>query len=191
MAAIFDPEVLHRIAREVGGRPPASNDAMVASVREALRAAYPGHVHGDDPPQWIWSLAGGITGVMTLLHASLSEYVLIFGAPVGSDGFSGRYRIDIYDYVLAGEMATYREASPGTPVISGPGEWTLLPRGGVKGVRLGAGTWLLEYARGPIATCLPMALGDAVFSALDGTTIVDTFRAYGRLVARELMQGKI
>ena len=188
MTFLFEPDALHALAQPMLGRP---IDEAIDGLVEELRARYPGHINEERPIKWIWSLAGGVTGVMTILHASLSEYLLLFGAPGGSEGFSGRYHIDIHDFVLAGEMWTYREADPTRPVISGPGAHTLLERGAVKGVTLRPGTWLLEYARGPIATCLPMALGDSVFSAMDGTTIFDTFKVYARLTLRELLQGKI
>mgnify|MGYP002777727828 CR=1 FL=1 len=188
MSHVFEPDVLREISREAAG---LEFDPMTRTLIAGLRARYGDHIAPEDPLKWVWSLAGGITGLMTVLHASLSEYLLLFGSPVGTEGFSGRYRIDIYDYVLAGEMWTYRERAPGARIVSRPGDDTLLAPGHVKGVRLQPETWLLEYGRGAIPTCLPMALGDSVFSALDGTTILRTVKVYGAMTLRSLLRGKL
>ncbi|MCA9658823.1 MAG: hypothetical protein KC486_10785 [Myxococcales bacterium] len=187
MAHLFEPERLAAIADEVRGAP---FDAMVDGLVTRLRARYPGHIT-ERPANWVTSLAGGISGVMYILHASLSEYLLIFGAPVSSEGFSGRYRIDIWDYVLRGRMDTYYSEDPTSVRAYDPGDAQLLARGRTKGVYLAPDTWLLEYGRGPIITSLPMALGDALFSALDGRIILETAAEYARLTARELLRGKI
>ena len=69
--------------------------------------AYPAHIDSSPRRRWLFSLTSVATGVMTMLHASFSEYLIIFGTPVGTEGFSGRYRMDIHDFVLAGEIWTY------------------------------------------------------------------------------------
>jgi len=51
--------------------------------------------------------------------------------------------------------------------------------------------FMLEYARGPIPSMLPFGLSDTVFSTLDRATVGQTLWHYGRLVVRELLQGKI
>jgi len=186
MGYVFDPDELFRISRLGKDRP---FDEMVRVVVDELVRVYPDHV--DPAPRWVFSLAGGATGIMAVLHGSLSEYLIVFGSPVGTEGFSGRYRIDIHDFVMAGEMWTYTEARHGERVITRPGERALLPRGDVKGFRISEECWMLEYARGPVPTSLPMALGDAVFSGMDPTTIAKTLYYYGRLVLGELRRGKV
>jgi hypothetical protein len=186
MGYLFDPERLQAIGKQAVGLP---HDAMCELVMEQLRQAWPGHVERE--PQWMFNLAGGATGMLGLLHGSLSEYVALFGTPVGTEAFSGRYRLDIHDIVLSGEMWTYTEEQFRGRAVHRPGEKALLRRGQVKGFRLAEDTWLLEYGRGLVPSSLPLALGDAIFSAMDGTTIWKTLKAYGSLVSRELMQGKI
>ena len=127
---------------------------------------------------------------MTILHGSLSEYVLIFGTSIGTEGFSGRYRLDIYDFMLAGEMWTYTEDKFRERVVTRPGEMAVLRRKQVKGFKLPEGGWMLEYGRGPVPTALPFALSGAVTS-LDARTIAKTMWLYGRLVVKELVHGKI
>jgi hypothetical protein len=51
-------------------------------------------------------------------------------------------------------------------------------------------TWVLEYGRGPVVTCLPMGLSGAILN-LDGGILWKTIRNYGRLVIKELLHGKI
>jgi len=184
-APLFEPQVLHAVARSAVGLP---HDKMVRHVGDELARLYPGHI--ETRPDWMLSLVGGVTGIMTVLHGSLSEYVLIFGTPVGSEGFSGRYRIAIHDFMLAGEMWTYTEADIAERRVYRAGDAAVLARREVKGVRLFEDTWMLEYGRGPVPTALPLALSGAVAS-LEARTLVRTLAVYGRLVARELRRGKI
>jgi C-8 sterol isomerase len=186
MAHLFEPERLHELARRhTGAAGPTAFEALIGD----LSTAYPGRI--ETRLNWLFSLTAGATGIMTVLYGSLSEYLLLFGTPVGTEGFSGRYRMDIYDVVLSGEMWTYTEDRPYERVVARPGDIALLPRRRVKGFRLREETWLLEYGRGLVPTALPLALGDAVFSAMDCRTVFKTFWVYGGLVFRELLRGKI
>ena len=186
MGYVFDPARLHSIARTHTGLP---SEAMLAAIASDLTGAYPGHI--DVHPRWVFNLAGGYVGVMTILHASLSEYVLLFGAPIGATGFSGRYLMDVYDFVLAGEHCDFSETSFHEPTITRPGEVTLLRRGTAKGFKLAAGSWVLEYGRGVIPASLPFALSYALFGCFEPVTVAKTCWLYGRLVIKELWHGKI
>jgi len=161
---------------------------MMEAIIEDFAVVHPGHI--EKRQKWIFNIAGGAVGMMTILHGSLSEYLILFGTAVGTEGFSGRYRIDIYDFMLAGEMWTYTEEDFRERTVSKPGDMTLLRRGQAKGLRLFEGTWMLEYGRGPVPTTLPFALGGAMTS-MDATIIFQTLWLYGRLVVKELRQGKI
>ena len=182
---VFDPEELHRIARLGVGLP---HDEMCRTVIAALEQAYP-HAIAEQP--WIFNCAGGAVGVMKLLYGSLSEYLHLFGTPIGTEGFSGRYRIAVYDFVLAGEMWTYTDDRVGERIVTRPGERALLRPHQVKGYKLPEGGWMLEYGRGPIPTALPFGLADAVFSMVDAQTVWQTVSLYTRLVTRNLLRGRI
>ncbi len=162
---------------------------MVEQCIEELAATYPEHI--DTSLDWIFSLTSGAVGTMKILHASISEYVLIFGTPVGTEAFSGRYPLDIHDFVLSGQMWTYTERDSLTRHEYGPGDHAVLERGQVKGFRLPDACWMLEYARGFLPAALPVVLGDVVFSAVDGRTLFKTLQMYVRLAGRELMHGKV
>jgi hypothetical protein len=186
MKYLFAPQALHEIAKRRAGLP---HQEMVALIIEDLAKAYPGHI--ETKQNWVFSLTAGAVGIMTVLHGSLSEYLLLFGSPVGTEGFSGRYRLDIYDFLLGGEMWTYTEEHFRERVVTRPGEMAHLGRRQVKGFRILEDTWMLEYGRGIVPMALPVALGDAVFSAMDFRTVWKTIWLYGRLVIKELLRGKI
>lgn len=185
MGYIFDPSALQHLAASRIGTP---IDQMAGSIIKDLTSAHPGHI--ETSQDWFFNFIGGATGIMSVLHASLSEYLILFGSPVGTEGFSGRYRIDIFDIVLAGEMWTYAEDNFSERTVYRPGDLALLKRRRVKGFRLLEGCWLLEYGRGPIPTCLPMGVSGA-FANLDAATLWKTVRIYSRLVIKELLHGKI
>lgn len=50
---------------------------------------YPGHILPDEDLQWIFVNAGGWMGSICVLHASLTEYVLLFGTALDTGGHSG------------------------------------------------------------------------------------------------------
>ena len=185
MAYIFDPDRLHEIAQEAVGLPPEEiHDAVAAPLAQA----YPGHI--ETHVHWIFNNAGGAMGQLTLLHASLSEYLLLFGSPIGTEGHSGRYRCDVHDFMIAGEIWCYREGEMQRSVYKA-GDALHLGRSQIKGYRIPDFAWMLEYARGPIVTMLPFGLADTVFSTLDLRTLGRTFWHYGRLATKELGRGKI
>jgi C-8 sterol isomerase len=177
MSWIFDPQVLQSLVATRVGLPTRE---LITALTHDLAATYPGHI--ETKQNWFFNIAGGATGIMTVLHGSLSEYLIVFGTPVGTEGFSGRYRIDIFDVVLAGEMWTYTDDNFAGRTVFRPGDMALLERRRVKGFRLVEDCWLLEYGRGPVPTALPMALSGA-FLSLDATTVGKTIYHYGRLTA--------
>jgi hypothetical protein len=185
MGYIFDPEVL-RAACAARLDMPARE--AISAIAQDLAGIYPGHI--ETRQDWFFNIAGGATGIMTVLHGSLSEYLIWFGTPVGTEGFSGRYHMDIYDVVISGEVWVYDEDDFAKRRVFLPGDMMLLRRRRVKGFRLREDSWVLEYGRGLVFTSLPMGLSGAVQN-LDGGIIWKTMRNYGRLVIKELFHGKI
>jgi len=181
MSRHFDPDVLHEIACAHLGKP---LPAMLDDIQADLAARHPGRIASGR--EWVLSNAGGVMGTFALLHASLSEYGLFYGSPIGSSGHTGRYHfVEDWATVLDGEMWYYAEGSIEREVY-GPGDRLRLARGEVKGYRIPDHAWILEYARGPIPLMLPFGLADTVFSTLDWRTAVKTLRVYGSHVLRSL-----
>ncbi len=186
MAYVFEPEDLHQIAkRAVGKRPRA---AIFASVEDDLARLYPKHITRDNP--WVFNNAGGAMGQIKVLHASLSEYILLFGTPIGTEGHSGRYATEVFDFMLDGEMWCYHAGDFQRTEFK-PGDLAYLGADKAKGYAVPNYAFMLEYARGPIPTMLPFGLADTLFSTRDGVTMRRTLWQYARLTVRQLLQGKI
>lgn len=182
---VLDPDKLGIVVSEVvGAAGDQGNEQLLAALVTGLRGVYGRHIV--EKPRWIFNLVGGATGVMTILHASLTEYLVVFGTPLGTEGYSGRYSADIHDWVLRGEMWGLRIDDPMQKRVTAAGEVRRLAKGVTTAFRLVENTWLLEYGRGNAAAQLRHSIGDAVFRAMDAQNVLDTLREYGTLAAKEL-----
>jgi C-8 sterol isomerase len=186
MAYVFDPEELHQIAKRAVGKRPRS--ALLASVESELATHYPKHITRDNP--WVFNNAGGAMGQIKILHASLTEYVLLFGTPIGTEGHSGRYTTEVFDFMLDGEMWCYHAGDFQRTEFKA-GDVAYLGADKAKGYAVPNYAFMLEYARGAIPTMLPFGLADTLFSTRDRTTMGRTIWQYGKLTVKQLLQGKI
>lgn len=186
MGYIFDPDELHKVAKSVIGK--GTKEEMFRMVGEQLKALYPQHINLDNP--WIFNNAGGAMGQMKLLHCSITEYILIFGTPIGTEGHSGRYATEVYDFMIDGEMWCYH-AGEFDRVVFKPGDAAYLGADKAKGYAVPDHAWMLEYSRGPIPSMVPFGLADTLFSTLDRETVGRTLWQYGKMVVSNLAQGKI
>ena len=86
-------------------------------------------------------------GAMYIIHASVTEYLIIFGTPLGTEGHTGIHTADDYFHILVGEQWAFR---PGQLEMERytPGMVHLMPRGVAKQYKMHEGCWALEYARG-------------------------------------------
>ncbi len=179
MKYVFDIEVLKEIARSHLDLPLAD---MLPAIAKDLAERYPGLI--ETKPDWFFSNAGGSMGQVTILYASLREYVIFFGSPIGSEGHTGRYPfVDDNAIVLDGELWYYGEGDTQRQVYL-PGDVVHLPNGEAKGYRMVDRGWILEYARGPIPKMLPFGVADSLFSTLDLTSFFRTLRIYFRHLLR-------
>ncbi len=185
MGFLFDPNVLHQVARGALGRP---MNEMVKKIAGELAERYPGHINPEPP--WVFNNAGGAMGAFALLHASIREYIIIFGTPIGTEGHSGRHTAEDYFIILEGEQWAFQQGAFEREVYR-PGDMHVLPRGEAKAYRIPESGWALEYARGFIPGMLPFGLADTLFSTLDLPTLGRTLDIYARAVTRELVRGKI
>lgn len=86
-------------------------------------------------------------GSMYLIHASITEYLIIFGTPLGTEGHSGRHTADDYFHILEGEQWA---ATANSLVMERypKGSMHHMRRGVVKQYKMHEGCWALELAQG-------------------------------------------
>jgi C-8 sterol isomerase len=175
---VFDPDVVHECAMQSLGKP---KPAMFDAFADAMEEKYPGVLDRGQP--WIYSIAGGAMIQMKLYFASIYEYIMIWGTPIGSEGHSGRHRVGFWDTVIDGETWYYAEGEfekriyrPGDRIYVGPGQTC--------GMNFTDGVWAVEYARGPLPTSFPFGLADVLVSTLDVKTAVQTLTLYTDLVSQ-------
>lgn len=185
MAYVFEPDILREMAMSSIGLP---RQQMFDAITEALAARYPGYISQE--PEWFINNAGGAMGTLTFLYASLSEYIIFFGTPIGNQGHTGRYSfVEDWFWVLEGELWYFTEGRTEREVYRAGDEIHLQKRQ-AKGYRIVDNAWALEYARGWIPTMLPFGLADTVFSTLDYRTAFKTFRIYGKHLTRNWVRRK-
>lgn len=185
MAAVFDPTELHSIASRFIGQPlPTLVDGLVGALAER----WPRHIRTRD--EWILNNAGGAMGQMRVLHASITEYLIIFGSPIGTEGHSGRFAADDWFIILDGEQWAYEEGALEREVYR-PGDVHHLRRGVAKGYRMPDRCFALEYARGFIPGMLPFGFADALTSTMDMRSLAKTVRVYAESTVSQLLIGKV
>ena len=179
---VFDPEVVHECSLECLGMPkPEMFDAFARS----LGKRYPRTLDLRQP--WIYSVAGGAMIQMKLYYASATEYIMIWGTPIGSEGHSGRHFTGFWDTVIDGEMWYYGEGEfekklykPGDRVYVGPGQ--------ARAMNFTDGVWATEYARGFIPASVPFGIASEILVCWDLLTATQTLSLYADLMAQSLGQ---
>jgi len=184
----FDVKELHAIVKKVVGKPlPEAFDL----IHDELEKKYPGYIVSKKHRQWVLFNGGGAMGQMCVLHASLSEYLILYGSPLYSQGHSGRYLMDVYDFMIQGETKTYF-AGEFKPHVYKAGDCSLLPMGAAKGYCCMADGWMLEYARGVISLGLPYFVCSSFFVTVDLVPWAKTvFRVGSNIVYNLLINRKI
>lgn len=171
---VFDQGDIARLAKQYAGQ---DHEQAFSKVVVELRKRYPGRILPDEDLQWVFVNAGGWMGSMCLLHASLTEYVLLFGTAVDTGGHSGRYWAEISDTIISGTFRQWKEGTTKSEVFY-PGDTIVHRVGEATSVQWSAGTWMVEYGRGFIPSTLGFALADSLFSTHDFLTVFYTFRIY-------------
>jgi hypothetical protein len=173
---IFDPEVIHECSLAGLGRP---RPEMFDTIAAAMADKYPGRIDHDQP--WIYSNAGGAMIQMKLYYASVHEYLMIWGTPIGSEGHSGRHAVGFWDTVIDGEMWYYGEGQFEKRIYK-PGDRVYVGRNQARAMRFNDGVWAVEYARGPLPLSIPFGIADELLSTLDFSTAAQTLAVYAGLV---------
>lgn len=179
----IDPAVLLDIAGQASADP-----EPVPRAVELLAQAYP-ELIDPAPGRWVGSKAGGILGKVRFLYFSPREYVVIFGSPTGTQGFSGRYKhVDIHKFLLAGQIDSYDLESDDTAPLPPlrPGAGTCLQRGHARGLTIHPGSWHIEYGRGAVATTLPFAMVDTLLVSLEFESVRRSAAEFAKLIGRRM-----
>ncbi|KAF8631994.1 hypothetical protein AX17_004939 [Amanita inopinata Kibby_2008] len=148
---VFDPQSLHELAQAAIAAAPSPNDAnsMINYIVSNLTDTYPSSLIriNSDAQEWVFNNAGGAMGAMYIIHASITEYLIIFGTPLGTEGHTGLHSADDYFNILVGEQWAF---SPGSLEMERypAGSVHHLPRGTAKQYKMHEGCFALEYARG-------------------------------------------
>jgi C-8 sterol isomerase len=179
---VFDPDVVHDCALACLGK---SKPKMFDAFADAMELKYPGVLDHNQP--WIYSIAGGAMIQMKLYFASLTEYIMIWGTPIGSEGHSGRHFTGFWDTVIDGETWYYGEGQfeksiykPGDRIYVGPGQ--------ARAMNFTDGVWAVEYARGILPLSVPFGIADELMSCLDWVTAGQTISLYTDLIFQSIGQ---
>lgn len=116
--------------------------------------------------------------------------MIIYGTAIGTSGHTGRHTADDYFHILSGEEHAYVAGSYEAEIYP-PGSVHLLKAGQVKQYKMLEGSFALEYARGWIPPMLGFGFADGVFSTVDLPTMRRTVVVTGRLMAGNLLKGKL
>ncbi|KAK0636221.1 ERG2 and Sigma1 receptor like protein [Bombardia bombarda] len=186
---IFKPDHLHDLAKR--GIATHGNDtrAIVGYIVDELTSlpSTKNHINVDE--EWVFNNAGGAMGAMYIIHASITEYLIIFGTAIGTEGHTGRHTADDYFHILTGIQLAY---VPGEyePEVYPPGSVHHLRRGTVKQYKMPESCFALEYARGWIPPMLFFGYADGLSSTLDFPTLWRMSYVTAREMGANLLQGK-
>ncbi len=190
MAYKINPEFLSQVCKEVLDFT-IENGEMFSAIIEKISNEYPEIVENKQR-RWIGSRAGGILGKLSFLYISPTEYLIIFGCPAGSQGFSGRYNfMEIWDFFLSGKTITYDlETDQIAPSILLPGDVGYLGKGHSLGLEIQSGSWMIEYGRGPNITSLPFALMDSLVSSVELKSFWLTMNEYTHFMMKDFFRNR-
>ncbi|OWF56047.1 Sigma non-opioid intracellular receptor 1 [Mizuhopecten yessoensis] len=130
-----------------------------SKIKTELRKRFPGHILSEEDEQWMFMNARSWKGKMCILHASLSEYILLFGTDVDIVSFFGRYWANTSYTILTGSCRQWKFGQLSSKVFA-PGETVFHTWDEVSPFELEAGTLMVEYGRGFIPYTFGFALAD-------------------------------
>ncbi|KAG8347815.1 putative C-8 sterol isomerase [Trypanosoma vivax] len=192
---VFDPKKLQEIAKR--GIAHAQNKHGLNATAHEVISAVVSHVLQEYPAytqntgHWILNNAGGAMGSMTVLHSSLSEYLIVFGTAVGTEGHTGRYPwAEDYFTIIYGEQWAALPSATSAEVYR-PGDQHFLPRRVAKQYRMPGPCFALEYARGNIPSMLLFGFADLFTSTLDFVTFYDTVMGSAGQMIQNALRWKI
>lgn len=191
---VFDPVTLNTISNLVISRHPnvtTHNQTrdMFVDLRNELATVYGSeNINQYNDEDWMFNNAGGAMGQMIILHASLHEYLIIFGTAVGTEGHSGVHTSNDYFTILKGEQWAALPYSTEREVYK-PGMTHHLVRGDAKQYGMAGESFALELAQGFIPGMLPFGFADGFSSTLDVKTLYKTTFITGKDMIKHAILG--
>lgn len=175
---IFNPQTVNEICNGVlaqyKDQPDYEVESLLTDVRDALAEHYGDkYINEYLNENWVFNNAGGAMGQMIILHASVSEYLILFGTAVGTEGHTGVHYADDYFTILHGEQTASLPYAL-KPEVYTPGMTHHLHSGVAKQYSMPSGSFALELAQGWIPCMLPFGFLDTFSSTLDLYTLYRT-----------------
>lgn len=174
----FDEKVLLTIVQNSLDEP---EENRLTFILKELNATY----NTPDQPHFYLFNGGNAHGLIGLLYASLTEYVIIYGTPLHNGGHSGRYLMTVRDFIYRGKVCIAAPCNiEGREVF--PGELTVLPWGSAHHYAMEANTWMIEYGYGFTPSALPfMLLGTVATGDIIGAASL--MWGYTKQIVRNLL----
>lgn len=150
---VFEPAKLNALARSAIDKHGNDTRSIISHIVANLTAEYPPSekriILNPREHEWVFNNAGGAMGAMYVIHASITEYLIIFGTPLGTEGHTGLHPADDYFNILVGEQWAF-SAGALEKEVYGPGSVHHLPRGHTKQYKMHEGCFALELAQGKL-----------------------------------------
>jgi len=186
---IFQPAQLHDLSQRAIAAHGDDTRSVVKYIVDELSANVGTKSHINLDEEWVFNNAGGAMGAMYIIHASITEYLIIFGTAIGTEGHTGRHTADDYFHILSGTQLAYT-AGEYEPEVYPQGSVHHLRRGDVKQYKMPERCFALEYARGWIPPMLFFGFADGLSSTLDFPTLWRMSWITAREMGQNLIQGK-